>query len=145
VTTADAASGNHIMVDAGSGHYIMYAHLVPGSPTVQVGDVVQRGFVLGNLGNSGNSTPHLHFQVMDRPSSLGANGLPFVFDSMKRAGTILKIPRKRGKYFRCRQAACPRHLQEQGLYRQDAPGARCSRLLNPAVGGRHASCRMDHE
>ena len=31
--------------------------------------------------NSGNSTePHLHFQIMDRPSTLAANGLPYAFD-----------------------------------------------------------------
>jgi hypothetical protein len=34
--------------------------------------------VIGLVGDSGNSiVPHLHFQVMDRPSSLAANGLPY--------------------------------------------------------------------
>jgi murein DD-endopeptidase MepM/ murein hydrolase activator NlpD len=89
-TTADTASGNHIIMDVGAGHYIMYAHLIPGSPTVQVGEVVPKGYVLGKLGNSGNSSgPHLHFQVMDRPSSVGANGLPFVFDHMTREATVV--------------------------------------------------------
>jgi murein DD-endopeptidase MepM/ murein hydrolase activator NlpD len=89
-TTADAASGNHVIMDVGAGHYIMYAHLIPGSPTVQVGDVVPKGYVLGKLGNSGNSSgPHLHFQVMDRPSALGANGLPFVFDHLTREATAV--------------------------------------------------------
>jgi murein DD-endopeptidase MepM/ murein hydrolase activator NlpD len=88
-TTPDTASGNHIIMDAGAGRYIMYAHLIPGSPTVQVGDVVPKGYVLGKLGNSGNSSgPHLHFQVMDRPSTLGTNGLPFVFDHMTREATV---------------------------------------------------------
>jgi len=37
--------------------------------------------VLGLLGNSGQTTgPHLHFQVMDAPSPLAAEGIPFVFD-----------------------------------------------------------------
>ncbi len=87
--SAAEASGNHVIVDIGGGRYIMYAHLAPGSPTVQVGDFIQKGYVLGKLGNSGNSdSPHLHFQVMDKPSSLGAHGLPFVFDHMNREATF---------------------------------------------------------
>lgn len=87
IAAADAP-GNHVIVDIGGGHYIMYAHLAPGSPTVQVGDSIQKGYILGKLGNSGNTdSPHLHFQVMDKPSSLGAHGLPFVFDHMAREGT----------------------------------------------------------
>jgi murein DD-endopeptidase MepM/ murein hydrolase activator NlpD len=82
------AAGNHIIVDIGRGRYVMYAHLVPQSPTVRVGDLVRAGSVIGRLGNSGNTdSPHLHFQVMDKPSSLGAHGLPFYFDSMKRVAT----------------------------------------------------------
>ena len=53
--------------------------LQPGSLRVKAGQRVRRGDVLGLLGNSGNSTgPHLHFQVMDGPSPLGAEGLPYV-------------------------------------------------------------------
>ncbi len=52
----------------------------PGSVRVKVGDKVKPGQVLGLLGNSGNTdTPHLHFHVMDGPSPLVANGLPYVF------------------------------------------------------------------
>ncbi len=39
------------------------------------------------LGNSGNtSAPHLHFQVMSSPLTLGSNGLPYVFHEFKLAG-----------------------------------------------------------
>ena len=35
-----------------------------GSAAVAVGDLVQRGQVLGNIGSSGNSSmPHLHFEL----------------------------------------------------------------------------------
>src|SRR5271169_2664779 len=67
-------------LDCGYGHsqYALYAHLKPYSVTLQVGDVVTEGQKLGLLGNTGNTTgPHLHFQVMDRPSALKTNGLPF--------------------------------------------------------------------
>jgi hypothetical protein len=86
--TAQTLLGNHAVVDIGSGRFAFYAHMQPGSVRVQVGDVVQRGQVLGLLGNSGNTDgPHLHFHVMDGPSPLGSNGLPFVFRAFESEGT----------------------------------------------------------
>lgn len=82
--TLETIAGNHIILDLGGGNFCMYAHLQPGSLKVKVGDKVKRGQVLGLLGNSGNSTePHLHFQVMDGPSPLGAEGLPYLIDSFE--------------------------------------------------------------
>lgn len=61
----------------------------PNSIRVHVGDYVQQGQKLGLLGNTGNSSaPHLHFQVMDRPSSLDDTSLPFVIDRMQLEGRI---------------------------------------------------------
>ena len=75
------ADGNAIVLDLGRGHYALYAHLIPGSITVKPGERVQRGEVLGHVGNSGNSlAPHLHFHVMDTPSPLAARGLPYAID-----------------------------------------------------------------
>jgi murein DD-endopeptidase MepM/ murein hydrolase activator NlpD len=82
--TLETVAGNHIILDLGGGNFCMYAHLQPGSLKVKLGDRVRRGQVLALLGNSGNSTePHLHFQVMDGPSPLGSEGLPFHFDSFE--------------------------------------------------------------
>jgi len=82
--TMETIAGNHIILDLGGGRYCLYAHLQPGSLKVKVGDRVKRGQVLGLLGNSGNSTePHLHFQVMDAPSPLGGEGLPYLIDSFE--------------------------------------------------------------
>jgi Peptidase family M23 len=86
ITAADAA-GNHVIVDIGHRRFILYAHLIPGSVGVSEGQFVAQGQFLGRLGNSGNTdAPHLHFQVMNRPSALDANGLPFVFRRMELRG-----------------------------------------------------------
>jgi hypothetical protein len=86
--TAQTLLGNHVVVDIGGGRFAFYAHMQPGSVRVQVGDMVQRGQVLGLLGNSGNTDgPHLHFHIMDGPSPLASNGLPFVFRSFDSEGT----------------------------------------------------------
>lgn len=82
-------AGNRVIINMGSGHYAMYAHLAPGSIQLQVGDYVRQGQKLGLLGNTGNSSaPHLHFQVMDQPSSLDDTSLPFVFDRMNLEGRL---------------------------------------------------------
>src|SRR6266851_7443569 len=45
--------------------------------------------VLGKLGNTGNtSAPHLHFHLMESPSVLGSNGIPYLIDSFAIAGQI---------------------------------------------------------
>jgi Peptidase family M23 len=76
--TLDTVAGNHVNLDLGGGVFAMYAHFQPGSIRVKVGDKVPRGQVLGLVGNSGNSSePHLHFQLMDRNSPLGSEGLPY--------------------------------------------------------------------
>jgi murein DD-endopeptidase MepM/ murein hydrolase activator NlpD len=50
---------------------------------------VRPGEVLGELGNSGNSSgPHLHLQLMTDPSFLDADGLPFVIDGFRLDGVV---------------------------------------------------------
>jgi hypothetical protein len=79
-----AADGNAVVLDLGQHRYAMYAHLQPGSIKVHQGDKVKTGQVLGLVGNTGNSlVPHLHFQLMDQPSSLASNGLPYEIDNFE--------------------------------------------------------------
>lgn len=78
----DEADGNFVVIDLGDDFFANYAHLQPGSVRVRAGDHVDRGDVLGLIGNSGNSVaPHLHFHVMDGPSPLATQGLPYLIDS----------------------------------------------------------------
>lgn len=81
------ADGNSVVLDLGGGRFALYAHLQPGSLRVKRGDRVKRGQVLGLVGNTGNSlAPHLHFHVMDGPSPLASNGLPYEIDAFELAG-----------------------------------------------------------
>jgi hypothetical protein len=83
----EQADGNSVVLDLGDGNYALYAHLQPGSLRVKQGEQVTRGQVLGLVGNSGNSVaPHLHFHVMDGPSPLGSNGLPYHIDAFTVSG-----------------------------------------------------------
>lgn len=85
--TVQTAGGNYVVVRVDSEHYAFYAHMQPGSPTVKKGDKVKPGQVLGKLGNTGNTdAAHLHFHIMDGPSPLQSNGLPFVYSKFSGSG-----------------------------------------------------------
>jgi Peptidase family M23 len=83
--------GNYVVMDIGGGHFAFYAHFQPGLK-VKLGQRVREGQVLGVLGNSGNSDgPHLHFHVMDGPSPLGSNGLPYTFTRFRGQGAVTNV------------------------------------------------------
>jgi Peptidase family M23 len=83
----DQADGNAVVLDLGGGRFALYAHFQRWSVRVRAGERVKRGQVLGLVGNSGNSVaPHLHFHVMDGPSPLDANGLPYEIDAFDITG-----------------------------------------------------------
>lgn len=83
------AGGNHIVVKIAPKRFAFDAHMQPGSLRVKKGDRVRKGQVLGLLGNSGNTdAPHLHFHVMDGPSPLQSNGLPFVHPRFTGQGLV---------------------------------------------------------
>jgi murein DD-endopeptidase MepM/ murein hydrolase activator NlpD len=87
--TLDTITGNTIVLDLGGGRFALYAHLQPGSLKVALGDKVSAGQVLAKLGNSGNSdAPHLHFQMMDANSPLGAEGIPYAFTAFTQTGVM---------------------------------------------------------
>lgn len=74
-------AGNYLIVKHAPQVYLTFVHLQTNSIAVAVGQQLQKGEFLGNVGHSGNSTsPHLHFQVMDSDDIAHAKGLPFVFE-----------------------------------------------------------------
>jgi hypothetical protein len=67
--TWEQMAGNRVVLDIGDGRYVLYAHMKQGSLRVQAGDLVRRGQVIGQVGDSGNSDePHLHLQVQNTPT-----------------------------------------------------------------------------
>ena len=77
--------GNFVVIDHGGGEYSLLAHLRRGSVRVKPGDRVTQGQVVGEVGNSGNSSePHLHFQVQDSPHFLFSASLPVRFSGYRR-------------------------------------------------------------
>lgn len=54
--------GNRVIIDHGNGYVTLYAHM--SIVSVQVGQTVRRGDVIGQVGNTGRSTgPHCHFEI----------------------------------------------------------------------------------
>ena len=91
-TTVQNVTGNHVILDLGGGLFAFYAHLKAGSIRVREGDRVRRGQLLALTGNSGNTTgAHLHFHVMDTPSALAAEGVPYVIDAFALQGRVRSL------------------------------------------------------
>lgn len=72
--------GNHVIIDHGNGEFSLIDHMQKDSVTVNVGDKVTRGTVLGKIGNSGDSgTPHIHYGLQNGKDTLNSEGLPSKF------------------------------------------------------------------
>lgn len=73
----DGAYGICITIDHGGGITTRYAHLAKAA--VKVGDYVQRGDVIGAVGNTGRSTgPHLHYEV--RVKNVPVNPMRYILN-----------------------------------------------------------------
>jgi hypothetical protein len=82
-------AGNRVILKLAPRVFALYAHLQPGSITVDVGDKVKAGAVLARLGNTGPSEGlHLHFGISNRRDFFSGRSLPFVFDRFTVAGTV---------------------------------------------------------
>jgi hypothetical protein len=74
-------AGNYVIVHSERFSAVL-AHLRNGSVKVTEGQHVKTGDLLGEVGNSGNTTgPHLHFQLMKGDNPFTATGLPCRFRS----------------------------------------------------------------
>jgi murein DD-endopeptidase MepM/ murein hydrolase activator NlpD len=67
--------GNRVMIDHGNGFVTLYGHM--SVIQVQVGQTVQRGNVIGQMGSTGRSTgTHLHFEI--RRGGVGENPMNYL-------------------------------------------------------------------
>lgn len=81
--------GNQVILEIADDVYAIYAHLQPGSLTVNVDDTVKAGDVLAKLGNTGPSLgPHLHFGLLDKPDIFVGKSLPFVLEEFTMVGNL---------------------------------------------------------
>lgn len=89
-----AYAGNCVIIDHGNSEYSVMMHMQPGSVTVNAGDRVATGQVIGKLGNSGDAFgPHLHYQLQAGPQLFHDQPLPFRFHN-------IDVPQlSRGRYF----------------------------------------------
>ena len=78
--------GNYVSLKHANGEYSFYGHMILGSVTVNKGDKVKQGQVIGKGGHTGMSNcPHLHFQLMDGPDFSTSRGLPCSFTNIEDA------------------------------------------------------------
>jgi len=84
----DRRIGNYITLDHGHGFRTVYGHLLR-KPTLQVGQKVKRGDVIGLLGNTGRSTgPHVHYAVHLNGKSMDPFG--YIFNNRKVSSPYVK-------------------------------------------------------
>ena len=118
--TLENADGNHVILDLGDGRYAFYAHLRPGTVSVHEGETVTRGQQIAEAGNTGSSDgPHLHFHVMDGPSVLASDGLPYVFADFDVTGRM--PPLSEVESFYVAQAPVPLDTSSAGARQDELP------------------------
>lgn len=75
-------AGNYVVIEHPNKEYSMIAHFKNGSILVKEGEQIKEGQLLGQCGNSGNSSEaHIHFQVMDRPQFEKAKSIRIQFQN----------------------------------------------------------------
>ena len=150
---ADGRGQPHRRADRQGSLGLLRAHAAR-RPAVRKGDRVRKGQVLGLLGNTGNTDgPHLHFHIMDGPSPLQSNGLPFVYSEVHRQGLItdeaallggqvapIDSERPGGRVPRSHAARQPGGRLRALIERTRAVGCRaCARSRSPSSPGRRRS------
>ena len=79
--------GNMVRIDHGNGFQTRYLHLAYGTVNVNVGDKVNKGQILGFMGNTGNSFgAHLHFEVLKDGNRI--NPTPYLDKDFPRSNNV---------------------------------------------------------
>ncbi len=82
-------TGNSVVLQTATGEYLLLAHFKLNSIKVKPGEAVKKGQLLGQCGNSGNSSePHLHFHIQNQEKLAGASGFKCHFEKLIVNGKI---------------------------------------------------------
>ena len=82
-------TGNTVVLETSAGEFILMAHFKEKSIVVKEGDQVKTGQLLGQCGNSGNTTePHLHLSLQNVKNMNEAAGGKLFFNKIKVNGEI---------------------------------------------------------
>jgi murein DD-endopeptidase MepM/ murein hydrolase activator NlpD len=95
-TSLQAGYGNYIDLDHGHGFVTRYAHLE--DINVRRGQKVDKGFVIGTVGNSGGSiAPHLHYEIIRAGEQV--NPAPYMMEGLtsEQHNTLLKLSAKQNQ------------------------------------------------
>ena len=83
--------GNHVIIDHGNSEYSFLAHFKQGSLSVQKGDTVTLGQIIGLCGNSGNSSEaHIHYHLQNTAVFGSGEGLPAQFTNYLQDGELVQ-------------------------------------------------------
>ncbi len=75
--------GNTVIIRTANNEYLFLAHFKQHSILVKEGQKVNKGTILGQCGNSGNSSePHLHFHLQNVENMIVATGIKCYFDTL---------------------------------------------------------------
>ncbi|HKK43786.1 MAG TPA: M23 family metallopeptidase [Bacteroidales bacterium] len=98
VITSQRGYGKHILIDHGYGYTSMYAHL--SGFNVRVGQKVQRGDVIGYVGNTGTSVAnHLHYEI--KLNGVNVDPVNYYFEDLTASeyDRMIEIASKTGQSF----------------------------------------------
>ncbi len=98
VITSQRGYGKHIVIDHGYGYTSMYAHL--SGFNVRVGQKVQRGDVIGYVGNTGTSVAnHLHYEI--KLNGVNVDPVNYYFEDLTASEyeRMIEIASKTGQSF----------------------------------------------
>jgi murein DD-endopeptidase MepM/ murein hydrolase activator NlpD len=98
VLSSKRGLGNHIIIDHGFGYSSIYAHL--SNFNVRVGQKVQRGDIIGYVGNTGTSVAnHLHYEI--KLNSVNVDPVNYYFEDLSSEEYVrmIEIASKTGQSF----------------------------------------------
>ena len=98
VLSAQRGLGKHIIIDHGFGYSTIYAHL--SNFNVRVGQKVQRGDIIGFVGNTGTSVAnHLHYEI--KLNGVNVDPVNYYFEDLSAADyeKMVEIASKTGQSF----------------------------------------------